>query len=186
MTVRRGLTLAAVAALVAAAAAVLVTLGRAGLASGGTPAPAALPIVTRATSPLSPPASVPTPISAPVSTPVSTPISPVGASPGAETADVVPAASPAPFVQHFADGPTASPLPRQQSPTTPLKISAFVDGCDHNYGTRTQCVPLVFPDGITGVAGKCAWLAAHGFTHLMVAGKDTQGLDADGDRTACD
>jgi hypothetical protein len=174
MTLRRGLTLAAVAALVAAAAAVLVTLGRAGLTSGGTPAPAALPIVTRATSPLSPPASVPTPIS------------PVRVSPAAATANVVPSAVPAPFVQHFADGPTASPLPRQKSPTAPLKISAFVDRCDHNYGTRTQCVPLTFPDGITGVEGKCAWLAAHGFTDLVVAGRDSQGLDADGDRTACD
>ncbi|WP_436535807.1 hypothetical protein [Actinoplanes sp. HUAS TT8] len=69
-----------------------------------------------------------------------------------------------------------------KSPTAPLKVPAFVDGCDHNYGTATQCVPLTFPAGVTD---KCAWLAAHGFTDLIVAGKDRQRLDADADGIAC-
>jgi len=184
MTVRRGLTLAVVAALVAAAAAVLLTLGRAGLVSGATPSPAAAaaPTITDSTWPFHSTAPADSTASA----------KPDAPSPGAkpdkatESADVVPATSAAPFVQHFADEPTASPLPHQKSPTAPLKISAFVDGCDHNYGTRTQCVPLTFPDGVTGAAAKCAWLAAHGFTDLIVAGKDSQGLDADRDGIACD
>ena len=185
MTLRRGLSFAAVAALVAATAAVLWTLGRAGLTAGTTPAPAAaaaVPAVSDATRPSSAPAPM-----APVPTrsdPATAP-SPSPAKPGA-TADAVPAATPAPFVQHFADGPTASPLPKQKSPTAPLKVSAFVDGCDHNYGTTTQCVPLVFPGGVAGAEGKCAWLATHGFTDLIVAGKDSQGLDADHDGVACD
>ena len=181
MTLRRGLSFAAVAALVAAAAAVLWTLGRAGLTAGTTPAPAAaaaVPAVSDATRPSSAPAPM-----APV--PTRSDPAPSPAKPGA-TADAVPAATPAPFVQHFADGPTASPLPRQKSPTAPLKVPAFVDGCDHNYGTTTQCVPLVFPGGVAGAEGKCAWLAAHGFTDLIVAGKDSQGLDADHDGVACD
>jgi hypothetical protein len=176
MTVRRGLT---VAALVAAAAAVLVTLGRAGLTSGNTPAPTvAHPATTGATWPFSSPAptrsdSVPPPVK-----PGGTAVAP--------TANVVPAVSPAPFVQPFADGPAASPLPKQKSPTAPLEVSAFVDGCDHDYGTGTECVPLAFPGGVTGAEGKCAWLAAHGFTDLVVVGRDSQGLDADGDGVACD
>jgi len=181
MTLRRGLSFAAVAALVAAAAAVLWTLGRAGLTAGTTPAPAAaaaVPAVSDATRPSSAPAPM-----APV--PTRSDPAPSPAKPGA-TADAVPAATPAPFVQHFADGPTASPLPRQKSPTAPLKVPAFVDGCDHNYGTTTQCVPLVFPGGVAGAEGKCAWLATHGFTDLIVAGKDSQGLDADHDGVACD
>jgi hypothetical protein len=181
MTVRRGLTPAAVAVLVTAAAAVLVTLGRSGLTSGNTPSPspaAAVPAITGATWPFSSPAPTRSDSALPTVRP--------GTPAAAETADVVPAAAPAPFVQQFADGPTASPLPKQKSPTAPLKVPAFVDGCDHNYGARTQCVPLAFPDGVTGAEGKCAWLAAHGFTDLMVAGRDSQGLDADGDGVACD
>ena len=179
MTVRRASTLAAVVALVAAAAAVLLTLGRAGLAgAGAAPSPAAAPppapAITDSTWPLY--STAPAEPSAPPPSP--------SAEPGKATSTVAVAPA-APFVQHFADGPTASPLPKQKSPTAPLKVSAFVDGCDHNYGTRTQCVPLTFPDGITGVEAKCAWLAAHGFTNLIVAGQDSQGLDPDGDGTAC-
>ncbi len=90
--------------------------------------------------------------------------------------------SPAPFVQRFTSGPATSPRPTIRSPKAPVKVPAFVDGCDHNYGTPTQCVPLIFPAGVTD---KCSWLAAHGFTALIVAGRDSQRLDADGDGTAC-
>jgi len=187
MTVRRGLTLAAVAALVAAAAAVLVTLGRADLVPGATPsaaAAAAVPTITDTTWPYASTAPATSAAPSPDAKPDQATESP-DAEPNAKP-DAVPAASAAPFVQHFADGPTASPLPKQKSPTAPLKVSAFVDGCDHNYGSPTQCVPLVFPGGVTGVEGKCAWLAAHGFTSVIVAGRDSQGLDTDGDGLACD
>ncbi|MCU7728511.1 hypothetical protein ODJ79_32775 [Actinoplanes sp. KI2] len=171
MTVRRGSTVVAVVALVAAVAAVLVTFGRAGLGSGATPSPAAVapPVVVDSTWPSPSVAAVHS------TTPTPPAVPSAGASPKA-----------APFVQHFGDGTTASPLPKQKSPTAPLKVPAFVDGCDHHYGTPTQCVPLVFPAGVAGTEGKCAWLAAHGFTDLIVAGKDSQGLDADGDGVACD
>ncbi|WP_285550603.1 hypothetical protein [Actinoplanes regularis] len=172
MRIRRALTLAGVVALVAAAAAVLVTLGRAALTPSSV---AAAPAVTDSTWPYHSPA------------PAESGSPPPPGRPGrTATASALPAVSPAPFVQHFADGPTAGPQPMRRSPTAPLKVPAFVDGCDHNYGTRTQCVPLAFPDGVTGAAGKCSWLAAHGFTGLIVAGRDVQGLDADGDGTACD
>jgi hypothetical protein len=183
MTGRRGVPLVAVFALVAVAAAVLVALSRAGLDAGATPSPvAATASGTGSTRPL-PPASPAVPVTPPASpaVPVTTPVRPVPIS-----ADAVPAGSPAPFVQRFADGPAAGPIPRQKSPTAPLKVPAFVDGCDHNYGTPTQCVPLAFPSGVAGATGKCSWLAAHGFTGLIVAGKDSQGLDADGDGTVCD
>jgi hypothetical protein len=179
MTTRRGLTLIAVVALVAAAAAVLVTLGRAALTPDTTPSPvAAAPSSTDSVWPFpSPP---------PATSGSLPPPGKPGATAVPEMPDVVPAASPAPFVQRFADGATIGPLPAQRSPTAPLTVPAFVDGCDHNYGTTTQCVPLAFPGGVTDAAGKCSWLAAHGFIALIVAGRDTQGLDTDGNGTACD
>lgn len=164
MTVRRLLASTAVVALVAAAAAVLVFLGRAAVTSS------------------SPPLSLPAAVS--LSSPASSP-SPSSSAPSVSSV-ASPVAAPAPFVQLFSsDEPTTRPLPKLKSPKAPVKVPAFVDGCDHNYGTPTQCVPLTFPDGITGVAAKCAWLDAHGFTGLIVAGRDTQDLDADGDGTAC-
>jgi hypothetical protein len=91
-------------------------------------------------------------------------------------------ARPAPFLQSFAGQPGVRALPRRPSPTAPLSMPAFADGCDHAYGDPNQCVPLVFPPG---TANKCAWLAAHGFTAVPVVGEDRQGLDPDGDRRAC-
>ncbi|MFI1994167.1 hypothetical protein [Actinoplanes sp. NPDC020271] len=170
MTARRLFSLTAVVALVAAAAAVLVLLGRAALTPGDPPSPLAA-----AAEPSSPPAPVP---SEPAPPPPGKPV-PAATPP----ANPVPAAAPAPFVQHFASGATAGPLPRRKSPTATVDVPAFVDGCDHNYGTPTQCVPLTFPPGVTD---RCAWLAAHGFTQLLVAGRDDQHLDPDGDGTACD
>lgn len=90
-----------------------------------------------------------------------------------------PSAARAPFIQRFAEGSAAVAPPEQKSPAVP----AFVDGCDRDYGTRAQCVPLSFPAGVTD---KCSWLAAHGFTGLTVAGRDVQRLDADENGTACD
>jgi hypothetical protein len=62
-------------------------------------------------------------------------------------------------------------------------VAPTVDGCDRNYGTRAQCVPLKYPQGATD---PCDWLRARGFTGLKVAVKDPQKLDPDGNRTACD
>jgi hypothetical protein len=92
------------------------------------------------------------------------------------------AAVAAPFVQTFADQPGVRPQPALPSPTAALSVKANVDGCDHDYGTVTQCVPWTFPPGTTD---KCAWLAAHGFVELTVAGTDRLHLDPDGDKIAC-
>ncbi|GAA4588933.1 hypothetical protein BJY16_008726 [Actinoplanes octamycinicus] len=175
MTVRRATLVAAVVVLVTATAGFLLILARAGL---GTPSPVAAvadPSPTPVVADASPTAVVADP-SPTHSLPTFTSLPPPAPS------RVVPA----PFVQRFAAEPTATPLPPRQSPTAPLTVSAFVDGCDHNYGTPTQCVPLTFPAGVTGTGGKCAWLAAHGFTGLIVAGRDAQDLDADGDGIACE
>ncbi|MET0424668.1 MAG: hypothetical protein ABW046_12380 [Actinoplanes sp.] len=90
-------------------------------------------------------------------------------------------ATPAPFVATFQTG-TTRPLPARRSPTATLAVPANVDGCDRGYGTPTQCVPWKFPPGVTG---KCAWLAANGFTRLTVTGPDRHRLDPDQDGLAC-
>jgi hypothetical protein len=88
-----------------------------------------------------------------------------------------------PFVQNFAGQPGVKPLKPLPSPTETHFVRPNVDGCDHNYGTVTQCVPWTFPPGTTD---KCAWLAAHGFEKLKVAAADRQELDPDGNKVACD
>lgn len=94
-----------------------------------------------------------------------------------------PRAAAAPFVQQFAAQPGVKPLRPQASPKTTVNVTPNVDGCDHNYGTKTQCIPLTFPDGVTD---KCRWLKEHDFTAVLVAGEDRQKLDSDHDGTACD
>ncbi|MEV6350318.1 hypothetical protein [Actinoplanes sp. NPDC051851] len=100
-------------------------------------------------------------------------------------APVRPTATPAPFVQRFAEQPGVRPLRRRPSPTATLAVPAGVDGCDHSYGVRGQCVPNTYPPG---VRDRCAWLRDHGFlaTPLRVTGRDRQRLDRDGDGLACD
>ncbi|MBM2616470.1 hypothetical protein JIG36_12975 [Actinoplanes sp. LDG1-06] len=92
-------------------------------------------------------------------------------------------AAPAPFVQTFAAQPGVKPLPALASPTAPVSVPANVDGCDHGYGTRTQCVPWAFPPSVTD---KCAWLTAQGFKSLTVHGTDRHKLDPDKNGIACD
>lgn len=88
---------------------------------------------------------------------------------------------PKPFVQGFATG-TRKPKPPVASPTAKLVLPVSQDGCDHNYGDRDICVPVVFPPGVTD---KCAWLRSRGYPPLKVVGRDVQHLDRDGDGTAC-
>jgi len=87
-----------------------------------------------------------------------------------------------PYVQPFAEQPGVRPLTRKPSPQAPMRIAPSMDGCDHNYGSRIQCVPWTFPAGVTD---KCAWLTQHGYTGLPVVGTDRQKLDPDGNRVAC-
>ena len=89
---------------------------------------------------------------------------------------------PAPFVQRFADQSGVKPLAPKKK-TGPVEVAATVDGCDRNYGTKAQCIPLVFPGKSPD---KCGWLRDHGFREVKVAGRDRQRLDADRNGTACD
>jgi hypothetical protein len=188
MTGRRSAAIALAVIAAGAVAVVLVMFARAGLASSATPAPAPRP--TDRTWPFysaSPVPASPVPAAAasiPASASASAASIADSVAPAAPTSPA--AAGAAPFVQTFAAQPGVRPQPAKPSPKTTLSMPANVDGCDHAYGTRTQCVPLVFPGGVTTAAGKCAWLAAHGFTDLRVAGADHQKLDPDGNRVACD
>jgi hypothetical protein len=86
-------------------------------------------------------------------------------------------------VQNYAAQPGVKPLKALPSPTTTHFVRPNVDGCDHNYGEITQCVPWTFPPG---TEDKCAWLTERGFHPLTVAAKDRQRLDPDGNKIACD
>lgn len=81
--------------------------------------------------------------------------------------------------------PKEPPRPRDVPPrpsTTP-RLPESVDGCDHAYGRRNQCVPWSFP---AGVVDGCAYLRDKGFGPLAVHGRDRHGLDRNGDGSACD
>jgi hypothetical protein len=131
----------------------------------------------------------------PAGSTVPPPAAPLAATPSVATPGAAPrraapsglpqaaATRPAPFVQTFAARPGAQPLRPLPSPTRTLRVPANVDGCDRNYGTRSQCIPWTFPAGITA---KCDWLRVHGFTNPAVVGADRHRLDRDGNRIACD
>ena len=94
----------------------------------------------------------------------------------------VPAAAPAPHILPFAQDLLGA---RLALPAGPLHVAVAwnVDGCDHDYGSASQCVPWTIP----APAGQgCQWLAAHGFGPLKVNGRDRLGLDANQDGIACD
>jgi hypothetical protein len=112
------------------------------------------------------------PPSVPPAAATAVPSSPAAGGPAAE-----------PFVQNFAGRPGAKPRKPLPSPTGTHHVRPNVDGCDHNYGEITQCVPWTFP---AGTEDKCAWLAARGFGTLKVVAADRQRLDPDGNKIACD
>jgi hypothetical protein len=107
--------------------------------------------------------------------------SPAGATPPAAGAP----GTVSPFVVGFAQQPGVTPQPPVPSPTSVSPAETSLDGCDHHYGDNPQCVPWTFPAGVTSVADKCAWLAAHGFGPLAVHGADRQHLDTNLDGIAC-
>jgi hypothetical protein len=92
-------------------------------------------------------------------------------------------AAPAPFVQTFAAQPGITRQKAKQRPTAPVRVAPTVDGCDRNYGTVAQCIPVRFPAGVTD---KCAWLRARGYQNVKVAARDRQGLDPDRNGIICD
>ncbi|MEU8228278.1 hypothetical protein AB0C12_01615 [Actinoplanes sp. NPDC048967] len=115
-------------------------------------------------------------------------VPPAADTPAVPSSPDAPAGGPAepvaePFVQNYAGQPGVKPLKPLPSPTKKHYVRPNVDGCDHNYGEVTQCVPWTFPPGTTD---KCAWLAEHGFKKLKVAAADRQKLDTDGNKIACD
>ncbi|ROO88717.1 hypothetical protein EDD29_6395 [Actinocorallia herbida] len=83
--------------------------------------------------------------------------------------------------------PQATDLRETRLPSTSPKADGTSnDGCDPAYGEPTQCVPWVFPDGITAYSDKCLWLKINGFGEVRVVGTDRQRLDPDKNKIACD
>jgi hypothetical protein len=78
------------------------------------------------------------------------------------------------------DLPSASAQAKLVTP----KVAWNVDGCDHDYGTATVCVPWTIP-GATPRA-KCAWLTSNGFADLKVYGTDRQRLPEDAQGYVCE
>jgi hypothetical protein len=143
------------------------TPGRHSASPAGAAAPAP---ASRPTDPTWPLAASPIPVSA--------------STPSAAKTGVAPSLAAAePFVQTFAGQPGVRPLPKLPSPTAKLTQPVNLDGCDHAYGERTQCIPWTFPPG---TSDKCAWLTAHGFDVVKVLGEDRHHLDPDGNGLACD
>ncbi|MGH3932921.1 MAG: hypothetical protein ACRDTF_23435 [Pseudonocardiaceae bacterium] len=105
-------------------------------------------------------------------------------------ADATPGAAPAPtsdadpYVRDFANdlsGEVHQPLAVPET----FSYGPTVDGCDHAYGVRGECVPYNFPPGVANTpSAKCAWLAAHQFRALEVPGVDRHGLVPAGGRRA--
>jgi hypothetical protein len=64
------------------------------------------------------------------------------------------------------------------------KMPQGYDGCDHSYGTISQCVPWKFP--AMPQAERCTWLKDKGYgTKLAVHGRDRHRLDRNRDGIAC-
>jgi hypothetical protein len=91
-------------------------------------------------------------------------------------------ARPAPHILDFARGLRGQRLSLPKGPHH-VAVAWNVDGCDHDYGIASQCVPWTIP----APAGQgCQWLAAHGFGSLKIRGRDRLGLDTNHDGIACD
>jgi hypothetical protein len=67
--------------------------------------------------------------------------------------------------------------------TQVVKAPSHVSGCDPDYGTANQCVPMTIP-GATPAA-KCAWLKSMGFGELRVVGTNRQDLPENAEGYAC-
>lgn len=91
-------------------------------------------------------------------------------------------AGPAPHILDFARGLRGARLKLPKGPSR-VAVAANVDGCDHDYGRVSQCVPWTIP---APAADRCQWLAAHGFGPLKVTGRDRLDLDTNRDGVACD
>jgi hypothetical protein len=94
----------------------------------------------------------------------------------------VQARSAAPHIAPMAGQLTGALIPNGKGPHV-VPEPANIDGCDHDYGNSGQCVPWTIP-GST-ITQRCAWLTAHGFGPLAVAGTDRQALNPAHDKTTC-
>jgi len=82
-------------------------------------------------------------------------------------------ASPAPYVPYFG-GSVSGETRVVKNRDVPIKEPVNIDGCDHDYGTGSQCVPWQIPASSPQAA--CAWLKANGFGPLKVYGTNRQHL----------
>ena len=83
-------------------------------------------------------------------------------------------ASPAPYVPYFGDSVSANTHAVKKNRNVPIKEPVNIDGCDHDYGTGSQCIPWHIPASSPQAA--CAWLKANGFGSLKVYGTNRQNL----------
>ena len=84
-------------------------------------------------------------------------------------------ATPAPYEMNFDGGAVPAGKTRVvKNRDVPVKEPVNIDGCDHDYGTGSQCVPWQIPASSPQAA--CAWLKANGFGPLKVYGTNRQHL----------
>jgi hypothetical protein len=93
-----------------------------------------------------------------------------------------PPAGPTPHIQPFAHLPGVRAKPSLGGPPATAERLTTIDGCDRSYGSPPTCVPRSFPPG---VSDRCTWLRGRGYQSLTRRGPDRQGLDRNGDGTAC-
>ena len=130
-----------------------------------------------------PVAAVPSSPSPPPSAPATARAAPEPPSTADKRATPTTAVSAGPHLQPYALALGGAVHPSLAPPTTPVAQPITVDGCDHDYGTPNQCVPITYP---AGVGNRCAWLIAHGFGPMKVVGTDAEHLDSDHNGIACD
>lgn len=103
---------------------------------------------------------------------------------GLRTAAAAPSDRPEPhIIKNFAHELTGQRKIVSRVPRPPVRVRADIDGCDHNYGKASQCIPVTLPPGQRDY---CTYLASHGFKQVTVRGIDLKQLDRNHNGIACD
>jgi hypothetical protein len=77
----------------------------------------------------------------------------------------------------------ATPVQDVKSGAVEVKVPINMSGCDANYGTPNQCIPLTIPGSTP--AAKCAWLKSMGFGVLQITRANDQGLPENAEGYVC-
>ncbi len=94
----------------------------------------------------------------------------------ARTSTSPPANSPVPAGTTVTGGPRPAPhiQPHGSGPSAVAHVGVTADGCNHNYGTGSQCIPIAAPGG---GPESCAALRSQGwFRTPLVVRVDSSGL----------